>query len=67
MYLIGKMFPLSVIHIIGEIFPFVKINFYFNKTKARSIEAVLPALLSSARLLIPLHACLLYTSDAADE
>ena len=29
MYLIGKMFPLSVIHIIGEIFPFVKINFYF--------------------------------------
>ena len=27
MYLIGKMFPLSVIHIIGEIFPFVKINF----------------------------------------
>ena len=34
----------------------VKINFYFNKTKARSIEAVLPALLSSARLLIPLHA-----------
>ena len=28
-YLIGKMFPLSVIHIIGEIFPFVKINFYF--------------------------------------
>ena len=29
MHLIGKMFPLSVIHIIGEIFPFVKINFYF--------------------------------------
>lgn len=28
-YLIGKMFPLSVIHIIGEIFPFVKNNFYF--------------------------------------
>lgn len=32
MYLIGKMFPLSVIHIIGEIFPFVKINFYFQET-----------------------------------
>ena len=29
MYLIGNMFPLSVIHIIGEIFPFVKIFFQF--------------------------------------
>ena len=32
MYLIGKMFPLSVIHIIGEIFPFVRLIFNFQET-----------------------------------
>ena len=29
MYVIGKMFPLSVIHIIGKIFPLVKIKITF--------------------------------------
>lgn len=29
MYVIGKMFPLSVIHIIGKIFPLVKIKIAF--------------------------------------
>ena len=37
MYLIGKMFPLSVIHIIGEIFPFVKINFYLYIGRAQAL------------------------------
>lgn len=35
MYLIGKMFPSSVIHIIGEISPFVKINFIFRRHISR--------------------------------
>ena len=32
MYLIGKMFPLSVIHIIGEIFPLSRLIFIFKET-----------------------------------
>ena len=40
MYLIGNMFPLSVIHIIGEIFPFVKITFLiFGRHISRLPEA----------------------------